>query len=379
MKRVLLPLAALALTSLGCAAAEPAPVTPSAPAKAVPGAQPLPAKTAPPAVPETTVDLAKGTAAPTAAPSGDEDAEGTREKGEEGTMGKPDGDADGDAKADAKHAVAQAGILGLLKSDGSSGSASSIFGRDSALGEDPLTAKGNIFGEGLGDAFGAGGLGLVGTGTGGGGAGSGTIGLGSIGTIGHGAGTGTGSGFGSGMGRLASARTPAPQVTVGTATVGPALDADIVKRIVRRNINRLRYCYEKALVSKPALAGKVTVKFTIKKDGSVTGAASSGSDLPDKDVIACVVNTFAQLSFPEPHNGVPVIVTYPMAFKPGDAQTPAATPSTTAKPADPLSSTKPAASAPSAPSTGAAAAAAPKASASSPAAASAAPAPAKKP
>ena len=60
----------------------------------------------------------------------------------------------------------------------------------SAAGDDPLSAKGNMWGDAIGDSFGAGGLGLSGAGEGGGGQGEG-IGLGSIGTVGHGAGAGT--------------------------------------------------------------------------------------------------------------------------------------------------------------------------------------------
>ena len=50
-----------------------------------------------------------------------------------------------------------------------------------------------MWGDHIGDSYGAGGLGLSGTGMGGGGTGEGTIGLGSIGTIGHGAGVGSDS------------------------------------------------------------------------------------------------------------------------------------------------------------------------------------------
>src|SRR6185295_3352252 len=70
---------------------------------------------------------------------------------------------------------------------------------DHAVAADPLEVNGNMWGDEIGDAFGAGGLGLSGVGEGGG-RGEG-IGLGSIGTLGHGAGTGTGQGFGSGHGR----------------------------------------------------------------------------------------------------------------------------------------------------------------------------------
>ncbi|MBK6695821.1 MAG: Ig-like domain-containing protein [Myxococcales bacterium] len=70
------------------------------------------------------------------------------------------------------------------------------------LGQAP--GGGNLWGDAIGDAFGAGGLGLSGVGEGGGGRGEG-IGLGAIGTIGHGAGTGSGQGFGQGHGRLGGA------------------------------------------------------------------------------------------------------------------------------------------------------------------------------
>ncbi len=57
---------------------------------------------------------------------------------------------------------------------------------------------GGLLGSEVGEAFGVGGLGLVGTGRGGGGTGEGTIGLGSIGLIGKGGGGGSGA-YGSGV------------------------------------------------------------------------------------------------------------------------------------------------------------------------------------
>lgn len=56
-----------------------------------------------------------------------------------------------------------------------------------AAGPDAPSARGSLWGDSIGDAFGAGGLGLTGIGEGGGGKASG-VGLGSVGTIGHGAG-----------------------------------------------------------------------------------------------------------------------------------------------------------------------------------------------
>jgi hypothetical protein len=91
-------------------------------------------------------------------------------------------------------------------------------------------AKGNLWGDPIGDSFGAGGLGLSGIGEGGGGYGEG-IGLGSIGTTGHGAGVGTGLGFGSGHGRLGgSPNARSPHMVSSTNNQVQGVDeADIVK------------------------------------------------------------------------------------------------------------------------------------------------------
>ena len=117
---------------------------------------------------------------------------GQKHKGEEGKMGSkkskkktglyglkgPKDNTDPHlAKRLAEDAAKNAGVLGLLKSASGSHIAS-IFGRDTALGTDAEDALGGLIGNQIGEAYGVGGLGLVGTGRGGGGTGEGTIGLG---------------------------------------------------------------------------------------------------------------------------------------------------------------------------------------------------------
>ncbi|MCB9750099.1 MAG: von Willebrand factor type A domain-containing protein [Myxococcales bacterium] len=100
-------------------------------------------------------------------------------RGEEGKMGKPSGSADAKAeeKADSGAPLAQ----------GADGDAEDVWG--------------GLAGTEVGEAYGVGGLGIVGTGRGGGGGtGEGTIGLGNTGLIGKGGGGGTGSGYGRGLG-----------------------------------------------------------------------------------------------------------------------------------------------------------------------------------
>ena len=258
---------------------------------------------------------------------------GTRAKGEEGSMGNPNSKASGNrygvqgpadnpdphiARQAALRDAAEFGMIGLLNAGagGDPNAPTAPWGRDDSLGNDPLSARGNMWGDQIGDSFGAGGLGLSGIGEGGGGRGEG-IGLGSIGTIGHGAGTGDGQGFGNGHGRLSgSHRTKPPSVRMGATSVSGRLPPEVIQRIVRQNFGRFKLCYENGLRNNPSLQGTVTVRFIIGRDGAVSGASNGGGGMPDAGVVSCVVRSFQGLSFPQPEGGI-VTVTYPISFSPG--------------------------------------------------------------
>ena len=259
---------------------------------------------------------------------------GTRAKGEEGSMGNPNTKETGHrfgiqgpqdnpdphiARAAALREAAEFGMIGLLNTGagGDPNAPTAPWGRDDSLGNDPMSARGNMWGDSIGDSFGAGGLGLSGIGEGGGGRGEG-IGLGSIGTIGHGAGTGTGQGFGSGHGRLGGSHsTRAPQVRMGKTEVNGRLPPEVIQRIVRQNYGRFRLCYENGLRNNPNLQGRVSVRFVIGRDGAVSNVSNGGSDMPDAAVVQCVVRAYYGLSFPQPEGGI-VTVVYPIMFSPGD-------------------------------------------------------------
>lgn len=258
---------------------------------------------------------------------------GTRAKGEEGSMGNPTTKAtnkryavQGPKDNPDPHIARQAalreaqefGMIGLLNTGaaGDPNAPTAPWGRDTSLGTDEVSARGNMWGDEIGDAFGAGGLGLSGIGEGGGGRGEG-IGLGNIGTLGHGAGTGTGQGFGSGHGRLGGAhKTRAPQVRMGATTVSGRLPPEVIQRIVRQNYGRFRMCYEQGLAGNPNLEGRVSVRFVIGRDGSVSNVSNGGSDIPDSNVVQCVIRAYYGLSFPQPEGGI-VTVVYPIMFSPG--------------------------------------------------------------
>lgn len=210
------------------------------------------------------------------------------------------------------------GMIGLLNAGaaGDPNAPTSPFGRETSSGLDEVSAQGNMWGDEIGEAFGAGGLGLTGIGEGGGGRGEG-IGLGNIGTMGHGAGTGSGQGFGSGHGRLGGSHaTRTPKVRMGATSVNGRLPAEVIQRIVRQNFGRFRMCYEQGLTRNPNLEGRVAVRFVIGRDGAVSNVGNGGSDIPDSGVVSCVVQAFYGLGFPQPEGGI-VTVTYPIMFSPG--------------------------------------------------------------
>jgi TonB family protein len=258
---------------------------------------------------------------------------GKRHKGEEGKMGKktsknkeglyglkgPKDNPDPHlAKKLAEEQAKNAGILGVLKMNEGSHLAS-IFGRDTASGMDDVNVLGGLIGNEIGEAYGVGGLGLVGTGTGGGGTGEGTIGLGNFGTIGKGGGGGNGSGYGRGAGGLGGRRARAPDVIPGQANVRGSLDKEIIRRIIRRHINEVKYCYESELVKKATLAGRIAVQFTIAASGQVIASVLQSTTMGNIRVENCVVQAVRRWEFPKPMGGGIVIVSYPFVFNAGSA------------------------------------------------------------
>jgi hypothetical protein len=110
-------------------------------------------------------------------------------------------------------------------------------------------------------------------------------------------------------------RTPvsAPTISLGPVSVAGGLDTATVGRYVKRNSQKLSYCYEKELLSKPTLQGVVTAEFTIGADGLVKVSSAAGVD---KQVEACVANVIKDIEFPKPVRGREVNVSYPITYQP---------------------------------------------------------------
>ncbi len=94
------------------------------------------------------------------------------------------------------------------------------------------------------------------------------------------------------------------------------LPAEVIRSAIRNNFGRFQRCYEQGLARDPKLTGSVTVRFVIAEDGKASDVSNLGSDLPDAEVVNCVMEVYSGLYFPQPEGRITVI--YPLRFTPGE-------------------------------------------------------------
>jgi TonB family protein len=133
---------------------------------------------------------------------------------------------------------------------------------------------------------------------------------------------GNGSGFGRGAGGLGPANLWAPAVIPTVVSVRGSLDREIVRRIVQRHFNEATYCYERELVDKRTLRGRVSLVFTISAQGVVVRARRRSSTLRAPRVESCLLAAVRRWEFPYPLAHDAVTVVYRYAFFPGGADYP---------------------------------------------------------
>jgi len=106
-------------------------------------------------------------------------------------------------------------------------------------------------------------------------------------------------------------------IASGPEETGGQLPRELIREVIRRRIAQVRFCYEQALQSNPALAGRVRVEFLIAPDGRVRSArVAEGTTLDDSSLTDCLVARVGSWEFPQPKGGGSVKVTYPFVFKP---------------------------------------------------------------
>ncbi len=241
-------------------------------------------------------------------------AEGARAKRAEGRSGDRKSkmkDAKGARLAmerarEEREFVENSGLLGAMRDEG----VAAMMG-DGALAAGMFDTIGSKYASARGNRMGVGGLGDRGDGLGGGGEAAGS---GGTGTRGIGGGDGRYGEEGGTWGKKEAGnvgRLSGEVITLGS------LDKSLIDAVIKRHMSAIRYCYQRELSKDPGLGGKVSVKFVIAGDGSVSKASIPRSSLGSSAVESCMTSRFLQMKFPEPKGNGIVIVTYPFLFSAG--------------------------------------------------------------
>jgi hypothetical protein len=93
----------------------------------------------------------------------------------------------------------------------------------------------------------------------------------------------------------------------------------VIRTIVKRRVDAYQRCYAEGLARDSRLEGRVVARFVIGRDGAPVDVADDGSNLPDKQVIACVLAEVGRLRFPPREAGPLQAVTHPLVFSPPGA------------------------------------------------------------
>jgi hypothetical protein len=93
------------------------------------------------------------------------------------------------------------------------------------------------------------------------------------------------------------------------------LDRAVVKKYIRKQLAKIRWCYQKAFQKNPELEGKLTVSFVISPTGSVMSSRVISSTLGDKELEGCIEKKVLTWRFPAPKGGGVVKVNYPFVLR----------------------------------------------------------------
>lgn len=125
--------------------------------------------------------------------------------------------------------------------------------------------------------------------------------------------------YGKGVGgpRIPKRPRKPPVVIPQDPEVIGGLSREEIQKVVRRNRNAVRYCYEKELQQHPDLEGKVRMKFMVGANGRVLTAVAVDSTLGVPGIDACIATQMRTWQFPAVRGGGAVVVTYPFLFRAG--------------------------------------------------------------
>jgi hypothetical protein len=113
----------------------------------------------------------------------------------------------------------------------------------------------------------------------------------------------------------------APLLLVALVASQPAA-GDVIRPYIRRHMNALRDCYERALVREPRLEARVTLRLVFDGSGRLIEKDATGA--PTEELRACLLAAVREWTMPPwwlpgeyaAASSRQLIVTYPFVFKP---------------------------------------------------------------
>lgn len=105
--------------------------------------------------------------------------------------------------------------------------------------------------------------------------------------------------------------------TGGAPGILGALDRSLIDVVIKRNMSKVRDCYQRELVRSRALSGNITVKFVIARGGAVSSAETKSTTMNNPAVEQRINAEFLEFQFPELKGRGFVIVWYPLISQPG--------------------------------------------------------------
>jgi hypothetical protein len=88
-------------------------------------------------------------------------------------------------------------------------------------------------------------------------------------------------------------------IMIGQLNEQDPTSAGIAKSF-KAQIGKLRACYAHALKKKPDLHGKITLKFTVEKDGKVSSTDRAVTKLDDPALLDCFSKAIMDMTFTKP-------------------------------------------------------------------------------
>jgi hypothetical protein len=104
------------------------------------------------------------------------------------------------------------------------------------------------------------------------------------------------------------------EVAVPAVRVGGTSHKAAIRRVIRRHLREVKFCYERELVKQPKLGGKLVFRWTIGKTGAVTSVKLQSSTIAAPGTANCILRRIRRWRFPPPAKG-PVEISYPFVFR----------------------------------------------------------------